>query len=248
LTGKVEILITDVKIPCVCSPLEPTTNFKKKMKLKDLPTPAFVINRHAMAKNCQAALDHATRQNFKIRPHIKTHKTMEGALLQMRGLSGCDGGGGGGGSDNRSGPASSSIVTGFVASTLPEVDLLVKAAKKHGEHPFHDILFGVPIAKSKLSSLDMLQHKLSHEGGRIHILIDHEQQILHIEEYCRIRSSTSNNHNNDNGSGRPRFSAYLKLDTGYHRAGVPCDHSGVQVAMRMIQSPAVELVGLYSHW
>jgi D-serine ammonia-lyase len=221
---------------------------KKKMKLKDLPTPAFVINRHAMAKNCQAALNHATRHNLKLRPHIKTHKTMEGALLQLRGLSGCDDEHDDG-SDSIFGPKSESsfIVTGFVASTLPEVALLVKAAKKYGERPFHDILFGVPIAKSKLSSLDRLQHKLSAEGGRIHILIDHEQQIQHIEEYRSSRSSTKND-NDDNGSGRSRFTAFLKLDTGYHRAGVPCDHRGVQVAMRMIQSPAVELVGLYSHW
>jgi D-serine deaminase-like pyridoxal phosphate-dependent protein len=196
-----------------------------KQLLKDLPTPAFVINRYAFAKNCQTALDHARKHNLKLRPHVKTHKTVEGAFLQATGQINFA---------SSAGSSFDSTVSGFVASTLPEVAMLVGAAEKYGGAPFNDILFGVPIAESKLSRLFELQQKLD---GHIRIMVDHVEQIHQVEKFV---DAAENNF--------PKLSTFLKLDTGYHRAGVPCDERGVQVAMAVIRSPALDFFGVYSHW
>lgn len=195
--------------------------------LKDLPTPAFVINRHAFSKNCQAALEHAQKHNLRLRPHVKTHKTVEGAYIQATGQFDA--------SPAETALLDPAIVSGFVASTLPEVAMLVDAAQKYGGAPFNDILYGVPIAISKLPSLYELKRKMG--NGEIRILLDHVEQIRQIEEFV------------SNGQrDLPKLTAFLKLDTGYHRAGVPCNAHGVEVAMRIFGSPALDLVGLYSHW
>lgn len=44
-----------------------------------------------------------------------------------------------------------------------------------------------------------------------------------------------------------RFSVFVKVDTGYHRAGVPRDARGVDLALAVAISVRVSLVGLYSH-
>lgn len=181
-------------------------------RLNNLPTPAFVINRFAMQKNCQAALEFVETKNMSIRPHIKTHKTHQGILLQA---------------------GTSSRVTGFVASTLPEIELLVKLALEQGA-PYNDILFGVPIAASKLGEIDSLQDQLS-EKGTIHVLVDHLTQLQQIEAHCRAHRTQG------------PYSVFLKLDTGYHRAGVPCDERGVSLAYALLQSKCTHLVGVYSH-
>jgi len=196
-------------------------------QLKDLPTPAFVINRHAFAKNCRATLAYANKHDLKIRPHVKTHKTVEGAFIQATGTVDTV--------EVKQQKEGLDRVSGFVASTIPEIQMLVKAAEKFGGAPFNDILFGVPIASSKLSSLVKLQNKL--RGGTIRILVDHVEQVRQVEEF--VKATTGD---------LPKFKTYLKLDTGYHRAGVPCDARGVKVALAVIQSPALELVGVYSHW
>jgi D-serine deaminase-like pyridoxal phosphate-dependent protein len=51
--------------------------------LADLSTPAFVINRHAFAENCRTVLKQVALGGIRLRPHIKTHKTVEGAILQV---------------------------------------------------------------------------------------------------------------------------------------------------------------------
>lgn len=199
----------------------------QQRRLKDLPTPAFVINRHAFAENCRAALEHAEKHKLKLRPHVKTHKTIEGVYIQATGREDrC--------AAHNTGLNTPLVVSGFVASTLPEIAMLAEAAEKYGGAPFNDILFGVPIAGAKLPSLVMLQRKL--KGGQIRILVDHVEQVRQVEEFVKDNNDVS------------RFTAFLKLDTGYHRAGVPCDERGAKVAMAVIRSPALELVGIYSHW
>ena len=186
------------------------------MKLKDLTTPAFVINRHAFEGNCRSMLDMVRKRKLKIRPHIKSHKTREGALIQA-------------------GDGIDSHVTGFVASTLPEINMLVDAVPRYGG-PFRDVLYGVPISESKLETLDSLRRKVIPDDGQIHILIDHPVQVAFVEKYV------------ETSPDKVPFSAFLKLDTGYHRAGITCDDRGVDLAVQILQSPHLGLTGVYSHW
>ena len=125
------------------------------------------------------------------------------------------------------------LVTGFVASTLPEVAILVDAASLYRK-PFSDILYGVPISESKLPTLDVLRKRIP--KGQIHITVDHPSQVAFVEEFV---TSTPD--------ALP-FSTFLKLDTGYHRAGISCDERGVELAVRIIESPYLKLKGVYSHW
>lgn len=110
--------------------------------------------------------------------------------------------------------------------------MLINTAPTYGG-PFLDILYGVPISASKLSTLNNLRSKLG--KGIIHIIIDHPSQVSFVEEFTKKENTK-------------RFSVFLKLDTGYHRAGITCDDRGVDLAMLILNSPHLTLKGVYSHW
>lgn len=205
-----------------------------KKTLQDLETPAFIINRHAFVKNCSRALEVASKGDMGLRPHIKTHKTLEGAWLQATG------------GYSKGDMSRYSHVSGFVASTLPEVDLLVQGAVLYGG-PFSDILYGVPISQTKLARLDALREQLP-KGGKINILIDHEQQVDMVENFAGKPSPAHKKQKLDCPPGTKVWPVFLKLDTGYHRAGITCDDRGVQLALKVVDSPLLKLAGVYSHW
>lgn len=52
------------------------------MNYLELDTPALIIDRDIMMKNCSEIQDYANRQNVDLRPHTKTHKMSKLALLQ----------------------------------------------------------------------------------------------------------------------------------------------------------------------
>ena len=110
--------------------------------------------------------------------------------------------------------------------------MLVKAADEH-KGPFCDILYGVPISLSKLTIIEELRHC---SGCRIHVIIDHIAQVAFINDFI---SSLA---------GSTPLSAFVKLDTGYHRAGITCDDRGVHLVKAILESPHILLHGLYSHW
>ena len=123
-----------------------------------------------------------------------------------------------------------SIVIGFVGSTIPELRMLTELAIEYGS-PFNDVLYGIPICRSKLPTIDTLRNKMVDVNGKIHLLVD---SMGHID----ILESSSDR----------KWSIFIKIDTGYHRAGVTCDGQGVLTATRVIESTNLSLKGLYSHW
>ena len=243
--------------------------------LKDIPTPAFVVHRQTFARNCQTVLDLARARNLKLRPHIKTHKTLEGVRLQVHGTAAS--------SSSTSTSTSSSgnsninnnnVITGFVASTIPEVRLLVDyltSGSNGGVSTNCSILFGVPISKAKLFEIMDLQKRLddfiatrtssknekeSNEANgetdfrkrrkldpcyKICILMDHKQQIEMVRDVLLLQSRGTT-------STAPLLSVFVKLDTGYHRAGIACDAEGVALVEGIWKASSIlNLVGLYSH-
>eukprot|EP00585_Thalassiosira_rotula_P008035 CAMPEP_0196136866 /NCGR_PEP_ID=MMETSP0910-20130528/5029_1 /TAXON_ID=49265 /ORGANISM="Thalassiosira rotula, Strain GSO102" /LENGTH=421 /DNA_ID=CAMNT_0041397225 /DNA_START=64 /DNA_END=1326 /DNA_ORIENTATION=- len=201
-----------------------------RQKLIDLSTPAFIVNRHAFRQNCELVRTSANANGIhRLRLHVKTHKTREGCLIQS-GIRGDDGGGGV--------PAQASVI-GFVVSTLPELSMVADLACHHQCRPFSDILYGIPICKSKLSAIYSLKMKLAsatNNDGSIHILIDNPGQVNFLEEFISNSSLPERD-----------WSVFLKLDTGYHRAGTTCNAEGVALAKKIINSPYLNLKGLYSH-
>lgn len=197
-----------------------------RKRLNDLETPAFFINRHIFRQNCEIVRTAAHANGiYQLRPHVKTHKTKEGCLIQA------------GIGSNVSDVAK---VIGFVVSTIPELAMIVDMAFHHECKSFRDILYGIPICKSKLSAILRLKNELSsvtNNEGVIHVLVDNSHQVDFLEEFI-ISSSLAD----------IKWSVYLKIDTGYHRAGVTCDSQGISVAMKIINSSCLTLKGLYSHW
>ena len=121
------------------------------------------------------------------------------------------------------------IVIGFVGSTIPELRMLTELATEDGP-PFNDVLYGIPICKSKLPALETLRNKMVDVDGNIHLLVDNMVQLNVLE------------------SSNIKWSIFIKVDTGYHRAGVTCDDQGVLIAAKIIESTNLSLKGLYSHW
>jgi hypothetical protein len=52
-------------------------------RLQDLPTPAVILDRSKIKKNCSAMLQVCQALDVGFRAHIKTHKTLELSKLQV---------------------------------------------------------------------------------------------------------------------------------------------------------------------
>ena len=130
--------------------------------------------------------------------------------------------------------------------------------------PFGNVLYGVPISKMKFRRLVQLDHQLKSLEGiwntkernekshvcELHVLVDTPGQVQMLEEeiFAATRIVSELDKHKIHCKESQRWSVYLKVDTGYHRAGVIVDNSGVQVALSIIKSKSLNLKGLYSHW
>src|SRR3954466_14514602 len=53
------------------------------MQVAELDTPAFVVDLNVLERNVRSMAEHARRYGVALRPHAKTHKTVEIARLQL---------------------------------------------------------------------------------------------------------------------------------------------------------------------
>ena len=163
-------------------------------------TPALLVDRTIVQRNCDRMRQKAARSGVSFRPHVKTHKTIEIGRMQHGGSLGP-----------------------ITVSTLAEAEFFAKGG-------FRDITYAVPIAPEKLRRAADLASKID----RINILIDDERALRAIEEF----------HTSENVV----FDVFLKVDCGYHRAGVDPDSAdSVRLATAMMRSPAVRFHGLLTH-
>ena len=80
----------------------------------------MILNLQTLKNNCTKMLEKAATNKCLLRPHVKTHKTIQGALLQTGG-----------------------VKYRITCSTLAECEFFKKAG-------FDDILYAVPIDPTKL--------------------------------------------------------------------------------------------------
>lgn len=170
------------------------------MRLEHLPTPAAVVDEERVERNTRVMGERMARLGARLRPHVKTHKSLEAARLSVRGQFG-----------------------GLTVSTIAE-------ARFSAEGGFTDITYAVPLAPQRVAEVDDLSRGLE----RLNVLIDAEETVDAIERLQRRR-------------GR-KTDALLKVDCGYHRAGVdPLGERGVALARRLRDSPFVRFRGVLAH-
>jgi D-serine deaminase-like pyridoxal phosphate-dependent protein len=176
------------------------SNFQFSIFNFQLTTPAFLVDRQVVARNCARMREKALSSSVAFRPHVKTHKTAEIARMQH---------GGGRGA--------------ITVSTLAEAEFFADAG-------FRDITYAVPIAPEKLGRAAALGSRID----RLNLLIDDQHALRALEQFHRVESSM--------------FDVFLKIDCGYHRAGVdPDDPDSVRLALAIARSPAVRFHGLLTH-
>ncbi|CAL1539171.1 unnamed protein product [Lymnaea stagnalis] len=99
-------------------------------KLSDLHTPCFLVDLQKVQQNCDHMIETCRKLNIKLRPHTKTHKTIEAAILQTKGSKRC-----------------------IAVSTLAEAEF-------YAENGFDDILLAYPITADKINRCLALTIKL----------------------------------------------------------------------------------------
>ncbi len=170
------------------------------MRVGDLRTPAALIDLDALERNAARMGATAARLGVRLRPHVKTHKTLEGARIQVRGQFG-----------------------GITVSTLAEAAFFAAGG-------FSDITYAVPVAPAKLAEAADLAGRLD----RFNLLVDHSDAGAAVEACARERGVV--------------LSVFLKVDCGYHRAGVDPERvESVALAARLAASPHLDFRGILTH-
>ncbi len=164
--------------------------------LTEIATPAFLVDRTVVERNCTRMRDKALASGVLFRPHVKTHKSVEIGRLQHAGVAGP-----------------------ITVSTLAEGEAFARDG-------FRDITYAVPIAPEKLARAAELAQRID----RLGILIDSELALRAVESFDYV------------------FDVFLKVDCGYHRAGVDPDSPGsVRLAVALARSSRARFQGLLSH-
>uniref|UniRef100_A0A6U5ZYU2 D-serine dehydratase n=1 Tax=Guillardia theta TaxID=55529 RepID=A0A6U5ZYU2_GUITH len=143
--------------------------------------------------------------NVKLRPNVKTHKTMEIAKLQVDG----------------------DLSNGIVCSTLAEVSFFAS-------NGFSDITYGIPITSIKLFPLYQISQST---GCKISLIVDSEVQVDELKNFIEDQENA-------------HFGCFLKIDTGYHRAGVDIRlnrATGLELAQKISGEKNITFRGIYSH-
>jgi D-serine deaminase-like pyridoxal phosphate-dependent protein len=135
--------------------------------IDELPTPCFVINLKNLKNNAQGMINRAKDLQVELRPHIKTHKSIEAALYQLYGND-----------------LSNLTVEKFhntakiTVSTLGESDFFAT-------HGFQDILYAVPIIKHKLQHALELTRKIR----KFSVLVDSLSAAKVVIEFAKQHST-----------------------------------------------------------
>jgi D-serine deaminase-like pyridoxal phosphate-dependent protein len=111
----------------------------------------------------------------------------------------------------------------ITVSTMAEAEFFANGG-------FGDITYAVPIAPEKLPRAAAVVARIE----RLNILIDSEIALRAVEEFHAANGVV--------------FDVFLKVDCGYHRAGVdPNDPASVRLALAIANSPAIRFQGLLTH-
>ena len=170
------------------------------MRIAQLRTPAALVDLGVLERNAARMAATAARLGVRLRPHVKTHKTLEAARIQVRGQFG-----------------------GITVSTLAEAAFFAAGG-------FSDITYAVPVAPAKLAEAAGLAGRIE----RLNLLVDSPEAAAAVEA-CACERGVS-------------LSLFLKVDCGYHRAGVDPERAeSAALAARLAASPHLDFRGILTH-
>ena len=172
----------------------------RSMKLEELKTPAALVERKIVERNTARMAERVRDLGARLRPHVKTHKCVEIARLQVRGHFG-----------------------GITVSTLAEARFFAAAG-------FRDLTYAFPVPLSRLEEAAELGQSVEN----LNLLVDHEATFRELETCAAAKGI--------------RFPVLLKVDCGYHRAGVdPAREESIALASKLAGSPHVDFRGILTH-
>ncbi|ATY59755.1 alanine racemase domain [Cordyceps militaris] len=124
--------------------------------IRDVPTPAAIINVAAVRRNCSRMLEACKSLNLGWRAHVKTHKTVEITRLQV--------------GDDASFPVN------LIISTLAEGEFLLQTLQEYKSQGRQvNVLYGLPITANAVDRLAAIARALG--DGSVSILLDDPAQL-----------------------------------------------------------------------
>lgn len=170
------------------------------MKLEELKTPAFLVDLPKLKSNIRNMKERVRKQGVTLRPHVKTHKTVEIARMQVP-----------------------EDTAGITVSTLAEARFYQNAG-------FDDITYAFPITPNKMAEAAELTVGMK----SFHLLLDQVATATALESCGRDYNVC--------------FPVFLKVDCGYHRAGVdPAAPESLKLAEKMQASSHIRFKGILTH-
>ncbi|KAI2913173.1 hypothetical protein CBS147343_9639 [Aspergillus niger] len=129
-----------------------------------------------------------------------------------------------------------SIPANFVISTLLEGETLLPLFKDLRESGRKvNVLYGIPLVPSQVPRLAALARELGE--GSISVMIDHPDQVQYLTEFRQLAGHAA--------------AVFLKVDSGYHRAGLPpsmLNKGGlIEKVIEGEREGTLVLLGVYSH-
>ncbi|KAE8380485.1 putative serine dehydratase domain-containing protein [Aspergillus bertholletiae] len=124
----------------------------------------------------------------------------------------------------------------FIASTVLEIETLVPLLRKlKAEGRNVNVLYGIPLVPSKVTQIAKIAREVG--DGSIAVMIDHPAQIDYLPSFSAIAKFPA--------------SAFIKVDSGYHRAGLPPTALNKQGLLNKLADSEKQgharLLGVYSH-
>lgn len=100
----------------------------------------------------------------------------------------------------------------------------------------------MPIALDKIQDAHSLSNHLDSHNAHFRLMIDSENQIEALDEYSKRQKEDETQKNGP-------WSIMIKLDGGYHRAGLTVGSEELRKTIRMcLDSPHIDLFGFYAHF
>ena len=154
-------------------PLSPAEELKSKyagLDIKQLPTPAAIIDVAKVKTNCKLMLDAVEKLQLSFRAHVKTHKCTQLTRLQL----------GGSCRDVR-----------LIASTVAEAEQLVSLLKEYKAAGAKvNLLYGVPIGPSQVGRLAAVASELGE--GSMTFMVDNTAQFSSLKAFSDLTDGPAN--------------------------------------------------------